>query len=209
MGVSLGLDKAVCCLSFICLSFFLVFILFYFLLFSFFQKKKKRDPSTDDWLTLLSSSLYIYLDGPPSIDLPCKFFFIHKYFSLSPPSTFSGRLLLILWPYLAISTSSLSSFRHPPFSTSSSSSLPSLFSDVTFTNLPCDTSNLVISFSFFQSRIRRSWIPRRFSLPYFFWSSASLLSIVALAWFPPRFPVPDQIARSLADPWNNNKNNNT
>lgn len=87
--------------------------------------------------------------------------------------------------------------------------LPSLFSDVTFTNLPCDTSNLVISFSFFQSRIRRSWIPRRFSLPYFFWSSASLLSIVALAWFPPRFPVPDQIARSLADPWNNNKNNNT
>ena len=84
MGVSLGLDKAVCCLSFICLSFFLVFILFYFLLFSFFQKKKKkRDPSTDDWLTLLSSSLYIYLDGPPSIDLPCKFFFIHKYFSLS------------------------------------------------------------------------------------------------------------------------------
>lgn len=26
---------------------------------------------------------------------------------------------------------------------------------------------------------------------------------------PPRFPVPDQIARSLADPWNNNKNNNT
>lgn len=123
MGVSLGLDKAVCCLSFICLSFFLVFILFYFLFFFFF-KKKKRDPSTDDWLTLLSSSLYIYLDGPPSIDLPCKFFFIHKYFSLSPPSTFSGRLLLILWPYLAISTSSLSSFRHPPFSTSSSSSLP-------------------------------------------------------------------------------------
>lgn len=36
-------------------------------------------------MTLLSSSLYIYLDGPPSIDLPCKFFFIHKYFSLSPP----------------------------------------------------------------------------------------------------------------------------
>ena len=128
-----------------------------------------------------------------------------KYLLSLPADLF----LLILWPYLAISASSLSSFRHPPFSTSSSSSLPSLFSDVTFTNLPCDTSNLVISFSFFQSRIRRSWIPRRFSLPYFFWSSASLLSIVALAWFPPRFPVPDQIARSLADPWNNNKNNNT
>ena len=157
-----------------------------------------------DW-RYLSSSLYIYLDGPPSIDLPCKFFFIHKYSSLS--------LSLLSTSSLSRPTCSSSYFGpispsqlHPSLPFAILLSQPALPPP----SLPFSPTLLLPT----SLAIHRIWLflfpsfnPgsdgaqfRAAFSPLFLWLFSLLTVDCCISLVSP--PVLDQIARLLSDPWN-------